>query len=71
MDKKMETKDLKIKLIQAGLNNTQFAKLTGLNPKSITNWNKSNPPEWAFVLLDLYIKAKKYDELVIKKSLES
>lgn len=60
----MDIKTFKIRLIEAELNNTKFAKLTGLNPKSITNWNQEGkrPPEWVGPFLDFYIKAKKYDE---------
>lgn len=62
----MDTKEFKIKLIEADLNNAEFAKLTGLNPKSITNWNQEGkkPPEWVEPFLEFYIKAKKYDELI-------
>lgn len=62
----MDTKEFKIKLIEAELNNLEFAKLTGLNPKSITNWNQQGkkPPEWVKPFLNYYIKAKKYDELI-------
>ncbi|ECT4084344.1 TPA: hypothetical protein R2P05_000437 [Campylobacter jejuni] len=57
----MDTKEFKIKLIEAEVNNLEFAKLTGLNPKSITNWNQQGkkPPEWVEPFLNYYIKAKK------------
>ncbi|TLD94843.1 XRE family transcriptional regulator [Helicobacter jaachi] len=62
----MDTKAFKIKLIEAGLNNQEFAKLSGLNPKSITNWNQEGkfPPAWVEPFLDFYTKAKKYDNLI-------
>ncbi|MCR6577428.1 hypothetical protein [Campylobacter insulaenigrae] len=56
----MDTKEFKIKLIEAEVNNLEFAKLTGLNPKSITNWNQQGkkPPEWVEPFLNYYIKTK-------------
>lgn len=63
----MDTKEFKIKLIEAELNNLEFAKLTGLNPKSITNWNQQGkkPPEWVKSFLNYYIKAKKIDKPIM------
>ncbi len=61
----MNYQEFKNKLKECKLTIKEFAKMTGLNPDSISaNWKNNNEvPKWAETWLDNYIKAKIIDDI--------
>ena len=61
----MNYQEFKNKLKECKLTIKEFAKITGLNEKSISSkWKSKNEvPKWAETWLDNYIKAKIIDDI--------
>lgn len=62
--------DFESRLKELGLNKRDFSELCGLGYTTITNWRGfGKTPEWVESYLELYDKARKYDEIKAKLGL--
>lgn len=56
----MTYKDFRNALKACNLSNVEFAKITGLSPKSVSNWSQDNHkvPSWVEPFLHYYKRCK-------------
>jgi hypothetical protein len=64
----MTYKEFSNKLEELGLSRKDFSNLTGHKYRTVLEWVRPTKkiPEWVDSWLNLYEKAKKYDELINK-----
>lgn len=66
----MDNEIFENKLKELGLSKRDFSNLTKLNYVSVAGWKqKGKTPEWVESYLELYDKARKYDEIKAKLGL--